>query len=1065
MPVCAACGQSNPARARFCMSCASPLPAEGPAPHGARKVVTIVFCDVADSTPITERLDLESTREVMTKFFRVMRSVLERHGGTVEKFIGDAVMAVFGVPLLHEDDALRAVRAAADMREAVRDLNVELGERWGVELRIRIGVNTGEVVVGDPAAGQALVVGDAVILAARLEQTARPGDVLLGPETFALVRDLVEAEATESLELKGLRAPVTAHRLLAVETGPASVGARPDPPLVGRGEELATIRSAFERVAKGRACELLTILGSAGVGKSRLAREFVAGVADRATVLVARCPSYGDGITFWPVGELVRQACGITNDDSPEEARAKIEDALEGADDGPLIAERVAAVTGFGDATTGLQETFWAIRRFLEWLGRSRPLVVIVDDIQWAEPTFLDLLEYLAGWCREVALLLLCLARPDLTDERPAWGGGTDNASSLHLEPLRDEESAELIAGLLDGMRLGEPAVERITDSAGGNPLFVEEMLRMLEDDGLLRREDGRWVVAGDLSNVAVPASIHALLGARLDRLSAEELAVIRCASVVGKVFWWGSVEELAPPEVRPHVGGHLQTLVRKDLIRPERSDISGEDAFRFHHILIRDAAYAGTPKELRADLHERFAGWVERAAGPRMTEVEEFIGYHLEQAFRYRAELGRADTVEGLAVEGARHMTAAGKRAANRGDLGAAAELLSRAAALFPTDHAERRILLPDLGEALSEAGELERAEAILDEAVGLAERAGDRGARAQAIIIRYLVMESTDPKRRSTAITEVRQLIRELEILGDDLGLSRGHRLIADIHWTHSRYAAAEEEFELALEHARRAGAAAEEAFLLGQYTGTGLYGPAPASEVAQRCERILAQSAGIGVVEARALRGLASIRAMEGRFDEARLLAARARDLLDELGLRLREAFIIETFGYIETLAGEHEAAEVHLRAGYDALVRMGERGHQATMAAELAHTLVVLGKLDEAEELATVSEDIGAEDDLATQVMWRGARARALAARGRTAEAALLARESVALAEETDDLNMRADTLVDLGEVLRTAGEGPPASDAFARARELYEAKGNVVGAEDVRRRLASLDAPA
>jgi predicted ATPase len=1001
----------------------------------------------------------------MTRFFREMRTVLERHGGTVEKFIGDAVMAVFGVPLLHEDDALRAVRAAAGMHEAVAALNEELERRWGVELRTRIGVNTGEVVVGDPAAGQALVVGDAVILAARLEQTAPPGEVLLGPETFALVRDHVDAQPIAGLELKGMRSPVTAYRLVDVELGPAAVGGRQDPPLVGRGEELATIRSAFERAVRARGCELLTILGSAGVGKSRLAREFETGVEPRAIVLRARCPSYGDGITFWPIAELVRQACGITNDDSQEEARSKIEQALEGAEDGPLIADRVAAVTGFAAATTGLQETFWAIRRLLEWLGRSRPLVVVFDDIQWAEPTFLDLLEYLAGWCREVALLLLCLARPDLIDERPAWGGGSDNSSSLHLMPLRDDESAELIVGLLGGMRLQDPATERITESSGGNPLFVEEMLRMLEDDGLLTRGDGGWVVAGDLSDIAVPASIQALLGARLDRLSPEELAVIRCASVVGKVFWWGAVEELAPQVVRPHVGSHLQTLVRKDMIRPERSSFSGEDAFRFHHILIQDAAYAGTPKEIRADLHERFADWVERAAGERVMEVEEIIGYHLEQAYRYRSELGRTEeAAEDLAVRGARRLALVGRRAFARGDMSAAADLLARAAALFPEAHTDRGAVLPDLGLALSEAGELARADAVILEAAGLAERAGDEGLRAHAAVVGRLLLESTDPKRTSgEAVSEVEELVAILDAMGDELGLARANRLLGDVHWTGSRYSAAQASYQRSMEHARRAGAVWEETEALGGTLVSGVYGLAPASEVARRCEEVLAARPAIGTLEARAFRTLASVRAMEGRFDDARELAARARLILEELGLRLRATFMAETLGSIEMLAGDFAAAEREYRAGYDAAAELGERGFLSTIAAELAHALVAQGKLEDADVLTKLSEDIGAEDDLATQVMWRSARARILAARGLLDDARSLALEAVTLAEETDDLNMRADTLVDLAEVLRAAGRAGESAEALTRALELYETKGNVVGTRAARGGLASLDA--
>ncbi len=785
-------------------------------------------------------------------------------------------------------------------------------------------------------------------------------------------------------------------------------------------------------------------------------------------VLRARCPSYGDGITFWPVAELVRQACAITNDDSQEEARSKIEDALEGAEDGALIADRVAAVTGFTAATTGLQETFWAIRRLLEWLGRSRPLVVVFDDIQWAEPTFLDLLEYLAGWCREVALLLLCLARPDLTDERPSWGTGTDNASSLHLAPLRDDESAELVAGLLGGMRLHGPAIERITDSAGGNPLFVEEMLRMLEDDGLLQRGNGGWIVAGDLSDIAVPASIQALLGARLDRLSAGELAVIRCASVVGKVFWWGSVEELAPAEVRPHVGGHLQTLVRKDLIRPELSSFSGEDAFRFHHILIQDAAYTGTPKEIRADLHERFAGWVERAAGERVTEVEEMIGYHLEQAYRYRAELGRTEErVEELAVGGARRLAVAGRRASARGDMAAAADLLSRAAAFFPDDHPERREILPDLGEALSEAGDLARADAVVDEAAELAERADDLGLRAHAAIVGLLLLESTDPKRRSEEVlTQVEDLSRVFEGTGDDLGLSRAHRFLGDVQWTQARYAAADESFERAIEHARRAGAVWEENEVLGQYIGSGVYGTEPASEAGRRCEEVLAGN-GVGTLEARALRALASVRAMEGEFDEARSLGARARSTLEELGLRLRATFMAETLGSIETLAGDFVDAERELPSrATTPTVELGERGFQATIAAELAHALVAQEQARRRRGPDEAERGPGAQRRRrhAGAVAERAGRASFAAREAGSSEAESLVREAAALAEETDDLNMRADTFVDLGEVLRAAGREGGRRDGFGRALELYGAKGNVVGADDARRRLASLDAP-
>ncbi len=1048
MPVCPACGQSNPARARFCMSCASALTLEEPAPRGARKIVTVVFCDVADSTPLANRLDPESYREVMTRFFREMRVSLERHGGSVEKFIGDAVMAVFGVPVLHEDDALRAVRAAADMRTALEPLNAELERRWGVRIRTRIGVNTGEVVVGDVATGQALVVGDAVNVAARLEQVAEPGEILIGPETHPLVRDHVSTAELEPLLLKGKSSRVAAYRLLEVE--PATADTRPDPPFVDREGEIADLRAAFERCVAERTPELRTILGSAGVGKSRLSREFIAGLGDRALVLTARCLPYGDGITFWPVAELVKRACGITDDDSRAHARAKLEGAVRGSEEAPLIVERISPVVGAAESSVGLQETFWAVRRFLEWLGRDRPLVLILDDLQWAEPAYLDLVEYLVGWSRGLALLVLCLARPDLMDLRPTWGA---SSVSPPLAPLGDEDSQRLLEGLLGGAQFAGDVARRIAESGGGNPLFLEEMLRMLEDDGLLRRQDDRWVVAGDLSGVSVPASIHALLGARLDRLSPDELEVIRCAAVIGKVFWWGAIAELAPERLRPHVGGRLQSLVRRDLIRPEPSTFAGEDAFRFHHLLIQEAAYRGTPKGARAARHEAFAGWVERVAGDRMLEFEEVVGYHLEKASRYRTELGDpAEDVAELCRRAGRRLAAAGARALERRDMWAAADLLGRATDLLPVEAVERRAALLALGETLAEIGDLHGAETRLDEAERLAAASGDGAMVANAAIQRLFLLESTDPKRLTEdAELGARRLIRRLEELEDDEGLARAWRLVGQLRWTRSRYAAAGEAFSRAVEHARRAGSGREELDSLGRFAGAGAFGPTHLSEVERRCEELLAAAHGRGGHEAPALRGLAIVRGMQGRFDEARGLAGRARSILDDLGLRLRAAWVSETLGTIEMLAGDPAAAERELRAGFDVVSELGEHGFQATAAALLAHALVAQGRFEEAERYARLAGSSAAEDDLASQVLWRSALARVLAASGSLGEAGALARGALALAEQTDDVNMHADTFVDLAEVLRIAGEPEEAVAALERAIELYGIKGNDVGA--------------
>jgi class 3 adenylate cyclase/tetratricopeptide (TPR) repeat protein len=1039
------------------MSCASPLAQEEPAPHGARKTVTVVFCDVVGSTTLAEQLDPEAMRAVMTRFFRAMRGALERHGGTVEKFIGDAVMAVFGVPLLHEDDAIRAVRAAQAMRDELEELNADLKTQFGVQMQTRIGVNTGEVVVGDAAVGQALVVGDAVNVAARLEQRAGGGDVLLGPATYALVRDNVVAETTDSLVLKGKAEPIVAHRLLSIGPGPYPVGSRPHPPLVGRDHELERLRAAFDRAGAQRAPVLVTVLGPAGIGKSRLAREFAGRIGSDAVLLHGRCLPYGDGITFWPIADVVKQASGITDADDRGDAHSKIDSAMRGAPDASLVVERVAGVTGFGSTVTGLQETFLAIRRFLEWTARDRPLLVTLDDLQWAEPTLLDLVEYLGGTSRGVPMMLLCLARPDLTDARPMWGSEIEDASVLHLDPLDGRETEQLVSELLGGSSLDEAAFAHIAEPAAGNPLFLEELLRMLDDDGLLLRQGDRWVATPDLGEVRVPDSIHALLGARLDRLSREERVVIRSAAVVGKVFWLGAVEELAAPPVRSHIGTALQTLVRKDLIQPEPSTFAGEDTFRFHHILIQETAYRSTPKQERAELHESFAVWLEGTAGDRFVELEEVIGYHLEQAYLYRSELSPVTERErALATRAGLRLAPPGIRAFERRDIPAATDLLGRATALLPRAHPDRRVALIALGEALEEAGDLGPALDAFDEAEVSAKEADDAVIAANAAILRLFLAEMTDPRASMEPLGEAERLIETLVAAGDDRGLARAWVLIGNLHWNQARYGDADDALARSIEHARRAGAAREESDALGRYAGTGTYGPAPAEEIERRCSELLERSQGTGY-EAPALRALAWVRAMQGRFDEARELVRRSRAILEDLGLRLRATFVSETAGEIELLAGDAVAAERELRSGLDAAVDMGEQGFQATIAATLAHALIEQGRLDEAEEMVSASELAGAEDDVSTQVLARSARARIESGRGGSEEAERLARDAVALSETTDDLNMRGDTLVDLATVLVAAGDRQGAGEAFDAALELYGAKGNVAAVASTRRR--------
>jgi class 3 adenylate cyclase len=547
---CATCGAENREEARFCDSCGAPL-APAPAAREQRKVVTVLFCDVAGSTALGERLDPEALRELMASYFEVARTAIERHGGTLEKFIGDAVMAVFGVPSVREDDALRAVRAAEELRDAV-------------EIDVRIGVNTGEVVTGSV---DKLVTGDAVNVAARLEQAADTGEVLLGEPTYRLVRDAVDAELLAPISVKGKTEPLTAYRLGAV-TGDVAVARRQDAPLVGRDRERRMLADAWERSRSESACSLFTILGTPGVGKSRLSAEFLAELD--ATIALGRCLPYGDGITYWPVVEVVKQ---LLADEEP----------------GPAI----AALLGEGQASA--DEIAVGVRKLFESRATERPLAVLFDDLQWGEPTFLDLVEHVADWSRDAPILLVCLARPELLELRPGWGGGKMNATTVLLEPLSAAETDELIDELLAGGSLDETLRERIRAAAEGNPLFVEQMLAMVEESP---------------DEVAVPSTIQALLAARLDQLPAEERAALERGAVEGQIFHRSAVAALAPDD--PDVPSRLMGLVRKELVRPSRALLPADDAFRFRHLLIRDAAYDALPKAERAALHERFATWLE---------------------------------------------------------------------------------------------------------------------------------------------------------------------------------------------------------------------------------------------------------------------------------------------------------------------------------------------------------------------------------------------------------------------------------------------------------------------
>jgi class 3 adenylate cyclase/tetratricopeptide (TPR) repeat protein len=1064
MVTCAVCGRENPDGFRFCGSCGSPLTRDVVATREVRKMITVVFCDLAGSTALGERLDPESLQRVLGQYFERMREVLERHQGTVEKFIGDAVVGVFGVPRLHEDDALRAVRAAVELAAALAELNKELERDWGVTLRIRTGVNTGEVVAGSAGAGSALVLGDAVNVAARLEQAATPGEVLLGQTTWELVRDAIQAEPVAPLALKGKAQGVAAWRLLGVSPDIPGHARRRDIPMVGREAERQLLLEAFDRVVAERACRLVTVLGAAGVGKTRLVDEALASVGERAVVLRGRCLSYGEGITYWPVAEVVRQAAGISLDDTPQAAQGKLAAQLAGQEQADLVASRIAASLGLAEAGGGTEETFWAVRQFLEHLGRGRPLVVVVDDLHWAEPTLLDLVEYLASFVRDAPMLLIGLARTELLDARSDWGRSVPGASTILLEPLNGAESGRLVEQLLGMAGIDQRAATQITAQAGGNPLFLEELVAKLLDDGLLRRQGARWVASAELDRTGIPATIQVLLAARLEQLPAGERAVLERASVVGKSFSWAAMAALAKAPGSALIGSHLASLVRRDLLRPDASDRAGKDGFQFRHDLIRDAAYQALPKQDRADLHERFALWLQQVAGERMREQQELIGYHLEQAYRFRVELGPPDDhARTLARAAAEQLGAAGRRALARDDRPAAASLLHRAASLLPADEPARLQLLPDLGVALVNVGELEQAGDVLAEAATVA-RAGGEERLAWRASLDYSwvrLLTHPDPDSTEAARREAEQAITRLTELDDDLGLAKAWLLLSEVHNNTARFGAKAEAAEQALQHARLVGAAREEHMALGSLLMSLRLGPVPVEEGLRRGEQLLQQASGDRFAEVTVRPTVAVLQAMRGRFREARDLIAEVRAFLEELGLDWTVPLIRWESAVIEQLAGDWPAAERELQVVYETHKQRGDQGHLASSAVQLAELLVEQGHDDEALRLTEISQAAADLDDVDAQVGWRRVRARVLARRGSIPEAERLARAAVRLAEQTDALEDHGTALMVLAEALRRADRLQEAAQAIGQALRLYDQKGNLVLAAKARSMLSEL----
>ena len=983
MVVCVACGGDNPDGFLLCGYCGAGL-AQPPEGHRQRKTVTVVFCDVVGSTALGEGRDPEALEVLLARYFQRMKTIVGHHGGTVEKFIGDAVVAVFGVPVVHEDDALRALRAAVEMRDALP----------GLEVEARMGVNTGEIVTGGYGR---LVTGDAVNLAARLQQAAATGEILVGGATLAHTRTAAKVEAVDPLVLKGKTDPVLAFRLL-------TVGEAADRPhrsqFVGRANELTLLEEAWQRVSTEARCELLTILGEPGVGKSRLVAEFSNGLDAR--VVRGRCLSYGEGITYFPAVEVIKQLDGLPIDAS--------------------LAQPLRSLLGESNFETSPDEIAWAFRKLLE---QQAPLVVVFDDIQWGEDTFLDLIEQIALLSTGAPLLILCLARPELRSRRPAWPIG------LGLEPLAEAAVAQLLPATVPaGLR------ERIMRTAGGNPLFVTEMMAMAVEAG---------------GEVVVPATLRALLAARLDQLEASERVVLERGSVEGEVFHRGAVQALEPTEGQ--VGSRLAALVRKELIRPDHPLFASEDAFRFCHLLIRDAAYDALPKAVRAQLHERFADWLEMHADD-LVEHDELVGHHLYMAVCSRRDLDPNDEYAVIVADrAALRLEAAAQRAVARQDVSGAAGLLERTLEVLNADDPRRPDLAILLGEELMAGGRLEEASRRFRDAEEHALAAGDTVGAKRAVVGRVLVEWYTTPEAGVDALVDAAEELAAIAAANnDDALLAQALTMKASAHLVRceiGQMQAALERARLAADHAsRRLRARVRLLLAIAAWMG-----PTPIEAALRACHELAAEALADG--DPRGAAKIAStIGCLEGHvgaFEAARARLAGAGPMLEDFGDQLSVAVHMFKAGRIELLAGVHGAAESYLRAGLAHQESFGDQGgNLAEILVFLAEALHGQAKDEEAEEVLVRVRNVANPADVEAHIVERSTLARIRARAGRATEAISLSQQALDASERIDSVLLRADALRSHAMVLAAVGRTAESTCAATKALRLYMQKGSVIG---------------
>jgi class 3 adenylate cyclase/tetratricopeptide (TPR) repeat protein len=965
-----------------------------------RKLATVLFVDLVDSTEFVAATDPEVVRRRVTTFFDGVADCIQVHGGTVEKFAGDAVMAAFGIPQGHEDDAERAVRAALAIMDNVH----------GQGLEARAGVEAGEVVVDE--ADSTFATGEAVNLAARLQQAAGPGEILMGESAYRLTAATVDSESVGPLELRGFRQPIPAYRPLCLRGGRRELGSL-SAPFVGRDSELDLLQNMLDRTIRDRRPQVFTVYGEPGVGKSRLIREFLAGV-EGATILAGRALPYGEGVTYWPLAEMVKAAAGITDDDPMETAREKL---IECCGD-EAIAELLGLASGVMEAVEGERgqpEIAWAAREFVDELADVQPLVLVFEDIHWAEEPLLELIDHLAQWVRERALLILCLARPELLDVRPGWGGGRVRSTAIELEPLARSESEELAMALLAEQDVSDHVRARLLEKTEGNPLFVEETVRMLVEEGTARSD-------------RIPDTLQALIGARIDRLPAGQKIVLQRGAVIGRVFWAGAINHLSPEYDADDLDDILDELLLRDMVtREARSTISGESAYRFKHVLIREVAYGGLSKSSRAEYHTRFAEWLRQKADKELLEIR---AYHLDHATALYAELDGSPPVE-LAQTAAKALEAAGRRALAREANASARKLLLRSAELEPT--LWRRFLA---ARASWQLGDLP---VVRDEMAVLAEEAAAEGARdiqSRALTALSETAASLDGElaRAVELADQALAVVEDEDHDGRFRALDRRARIA---RWI-GRLAEAEQFEEQALKAARAAGRKDHEARAALQLAGIHI-GRMEEDKAEPLIDRALelAEESGSIVARATAAQSKGTLLRVRGEYEQAAGWFTKALDLYREAADVSEIAWTSRQLGLLAWESGNPEKAEKLFRESIRLLAPMRERGTLCESQRQLAQLLLEDGRVDEAEKYALAARETVSAEDFASRATTRVALAQVRAAQGRHDEADGLFREAIEIVSDAEHCRILLDVLPPYVEFLRGLEREPEAAELEAR----------------------------